>query len=214
VLPSACIFLVLVTEVRAAASSRRRPSANRRISGQEDASLLTSQLLAVPHERLRGRSANSSAKSDAVANSSLPARIASIRVCSLSLRPSGRRSHSNDNRLGDGGGGSDGRAALARSRVVPATPKPSRDVPLRAAVRAAETSRRQLPVQVGRVRIAIGNSGVDPFTMHVPSGAPCPSWLPVRRLFAPQVVPDGVARHAKFPSDSTRRRGYPACSIG
>src|SRR5208337_3549843 len=82
----------------------------------------TSQSLSVPHERLRSRSANSSAKPKAVANSSLAARIASIRLCSLGLRSSGRRTHSNDNFLGDGGGGSDGLAALARSRFLPASP--------------------------------------------------------------------------------------------
>jgi hypothetical protein len=186
---------VLVTDVRAATSSRRKPSTYRRISRQEDTSPLTSELLGVPHERLRSRSANTSAKSDAVANSSLWARIASIRVCSLSLRSSGRRTHSNDDRLGDGGGGSDGCASLARSRVLPATPKPSRDVPLYAAVRAAESSRRQLPVQVGRVRIAIGSSGVDPFTMRLPSAALCPSRLPLQQRYIVEMAGQHQGRH-------------------
>ena len=194
-----------VTAASTADSSRRMPSANRRISGQEDASPFTSQSLSVPDERLRSRSANSSAKPNAVANSSLLARIASIRLCSLGLRSSGRRTHSNDNCLGDGARWSRWPRRAGTLALLPCCPQSIPDVPLHAIVRAAEISRRQLPVQVGRVRAALGNTGVDPFTMLVPSGAPCPSRLPVRTLFAPQVVPHGVARHAKFPGDSTSR---------
>ena len=111
-----------VTAASTADSSRRMPSASRRISGDEDASPFTSQSLNVLDVRFRIRSANSSAKPKAVANSSLLARIASIRLCSLGLRFSGRRTHSNDNCLGDGGGEADGLAAPARSRFFPATP--------------------------------------------------------------------------------------------
>jgi hypothetical protein len=98
------------------------PSANPRISGKEAASLFINQSLNVPHERLRSRFANSSAKLNADASSSQLARIASIRLCSLGLRSSGRRTHSNDNFLGDGRGGSDGLVVLARSRFFPAAP--------------------------------------------------------------------------------------------
>ncbi len=142
-----------------AASSRRTPSANRRISGQLNDSPFTNQSLSVPHEHSRSRSANPSAKPNAIDNSSLAARIASIRLCSLSLRSSGRRTHSNDNYLGDGEDGSDGRAGLIRSHFFPAAFQPFPDVSLHAAVRAMETSSCHLPIQVGRVRIpsAIGH---------------------------------------------------------
>ena len=114
-----------VTAASTADSSRRMPSANRRISGDEDASPFTSQSLNVLDERFRIRSANSSAKPNAVANSSLLARIASIRLCSLGLRSSGRRTHSNDNCLGDGGGGADGLAAPAARASSPPSPAAS-----------------------------------------------------------------------------------------
>ena len=79
------------------------------------------------------------------------------------------------------------------------------DVPLHAVVRAAEISRRQLPVQVGCVGAALGNTYVDPFAVRIPSGAPRPARPPVWTLFTPQVLPYRVARHAKLPSNPTSR---------
>jgi len=87
---------VSVTAACTAASSRRMPSANRRRSGLEEASPRVSHSLKVPDERLRIRSANSSAKSNAAVSSVLRARIALSRACSATPRSSGRRAHSKD----------------------------------------------------------------------------------------------------------------------
>ena len=196
-----------------AASSRRMPSANRRISGQEDASPFTSQSLSVPHERLRSRSANSSAKPNAAASSSLPARIASIRLCSLGLRSSGRRTHSNDNCLGDGGGGSDGLAALTRSRFFPAAPnrfltyrctllyEPRK--PLAVNCRCKSGTRSYRPRQCGRR--SIRDARPIGIAMPVPASSPealCTAGSAARRCATCQVL--GRSDEPSDPADDAR----------
>ena len=140
-----------------------------------------------------------------IANSSLLPRIASIRLCSLGLRSSGRRTHSNDNCLGDGA--VEQMASSCWRACASSPPSPTRFLTYRCTLlyEPRKSSRRQLPVQVGCVRVALGNTYVDPFAMLVPSGAPRPARPPVWTLFTPQVVPHRVARHAKFPSNPTSR---------
>ncbi len=55
---------------------------------------LDQPLTSVPHERLRSMSANSSASRTPSPIRRCPARIVSIRLCSLGLRSSGRRTRS------------------------------------------------------------------------------------------------------------------------
>src|SRR5262249_6382258 len=111
-----------VTAASTAASSRRIPSANRRSSGTEDASPLTSQSLRVVCALFRINAANSSARSNAAAGSSLPARLAATRASSWGVRFSGRRTQAKDSCFADGGGGTEGLLAPVRSPFFPAVP--------------------------------------------------------------------------------------------
>src|SRR5262249_60666742 len=99
-------------------------------------------------------------------------------------------------------------------RVEPLAPLPGRPEPLRdelvdAAVPPAETAFGQLPVQLGGVREALSDPGVDPLLVAVQPGPVRTTETPRRARLTPQLAEHRPPRQAQFARDPDGRVAPP-----